>query len=67
MKLEVGDIVKTKKKHPCGSDFWEVLRTGTDIRIKCTGCAHQIMLPRTKIEKSIRKVYTHSEWKKLVN
>ena len=40
---EVGDIVKLKKKHPCGSFEWEILRVGADFRLKCTGCGHQIM------------------------
>ena len=41
---EVGDIVKLKKKHPCGSFEWEILRVGADFRLKCTGCGHQIMI-----------------------
>ena len=53
-QYEVGDIVKMKKKHPCGSFEWEVLRIGADFRLKCTGCEHQIMVPRTMVEKNIR-------------
>jgi hypothetical protein len=52
----VGDIVKMKKTHPCGSNQWEVTRTGMDFRIKCLGCDRQIMLPRPKFEKSVKKV-----------
>jgi hypothetical protein len=52
----VGDIIKMKKTHPCGSDQWEVTRTGMDFRIKCLGCDRQIMLPRPKFEKSVKKV-----------
>ena len=44
---EVGDIVKLKKKHPCGAFEWEILRVGADFRLKCVGCGHQIMVPRT--------------------
>ena len=40
MKIEVGNIVKLKKQHPCGSKEWEVLRVGADFRLKCMGCAH---------------------------
>ena len=40
---EVGDIVKLKKPHPCGSSEWEILRVGADFRLKCTGCGHQII------------------------
>ncbi|MFA6309501.1 MAG: DUF951 domain-containing protein [Clostridia bacterium] len=52
----VGDIVEMKKQHPCGNKQWEVTRTGADFRIKCLGCQHQIMLPRTKFEKSVKKL-----------
>ena len=45
--FEIGDIVRLKKQHPCGSKEWEVLRVGADFRLKCLGCGHQVMLPRT--------------------
>ncbi len=54
--FSVGDIVEMKKKHPCGSSQWEITRTGADFRIKCLGCRHHLMLPRTKFEKSVRKI-----------
>lgn len=56
MDIQVGDILKMKKKHPCGSSEWEVLRIGADFRLKCTGCGHQIMIPRVKAEKNVRGV-----------
>lgn len=56
MEIELGDIIKLKKQHPCGSKEWEVLRVGMDFRLKCTGCGHQIMIPRKQVEKSIRGV-----------
>ncbi len=56
MEYEVGDIVKLKKKHPCGSFDWEILRVGADFRLKCTGCGHQIMLPRRQVEKSTKQL-----------
>lgn len=55
-KFLVGDIVEMKKQHPCGSKEWEVTRIGADFKIKCLGCEHQVMLPRTKFEKSVKKV-----------
>ncbi len=55
-KFMVGDIVKMRKTHPCGSDQWEVMRTGMDFRIKCLGCGRQVMLPRPKFEKGVKKV-----------
>lgn len=54
MQYEVGDIVKLKKKHPCGSFEWEVLRVGADFRLKCLGCEHQVMMKRTLVEKSTK-------------
>lgn len=56
MQIEVGDIVTLKKKHPCGSFEWEVLRSGADFRLKCVGCGHQIMIARTALEKSIKTI-----------
>lgn len=56
MDLMVGDIIRMKKQHPCGSSDWQLLRVGIDFRMQCMGCGHQVMLPRTQVEKSIRKV-----------
>ncbi len=61
MDYNVGDIVKMKKKHPCGSYEWEVLREGADFRIKCMGCGHQIMLKRSAFEKSVKSIITKNE------
>ncbi|MBO4377065.1 MAG: DUF951 domain-containing protein [Lachnospiraceae bacterium] len=54
-EIKVGDIIRMKKSHPCGSNEWEVLRVGADFRLKCVGCGHQIMTPRKNVEKNIRK------------
>ncbi len=56
MDIQVGDIVKLKKKHPCGSFEWEVLRAGADFRLRCVGCDHQIMISRKIVEKNIRNL-----------
>ncbi len=53
---EVGDIVRLKKKHPCGSFEWEILRVGADFRLKCAGCGHQIMIARSLVEKNTREI-----------
>ena len=58
LEYEVGDIVRLKKQHPCGSSEWEILRVGADFRLKCLGCGHELMLPRSKAEKSIRRILT---------
>ena len=51
---EVGDIVKLKKPHPCGSHEWEILRVGADFRLKCQGCGHQVMVSRKLVEKNTK-------------
>ncbi|EES74357.1 hypothetical protein POTG_00637 [Paenibacillus sp. oral taxon 786 str. D14] len=45
-----------KKNHPCGSNEMEIIRMGMDIRIKCIGCKHSVLVPRAKFEKNMRKV-----------
>ena len=54
MDIQVGDIIKLKKQHPCGNKEWEVLRVGADFRLKCCGCGQQNMLARKLVEKNIK-------------
>lgn len=54
--IEVGDTLILKKIHPCGSNEWEVLRMGADCRLKCSGCGHQLMMPRVKLTAAVRIV-----------
>lgn len=56
MDVRLSDILIMKKQHPCGSDRWLVLRTGMDFRLRCTGCGHEVLLPRAKAEKNIRRI-----------
>lgn len=56
MEYQIGDIVKLKKPHPCGSHEWEILRVGMDFRLKCIGCGHQIMIPRKLVEKNTKGI-----------
>lgn len=56
LNIAVGDVLELKKKHPCGSLKWDTLRTGADFKIKCQGCGYELMLPRVKLEKSVRKI-----------
>ncbi len=51
---QLGDIVRFRKKHPCGGENWEVIRIGMDFKAKCTTCGRIIMLPRRKFEKSVK-------------
>ncbi len=56
MELHLNDRVELKKQHPCGSKEWKVLRVGMDLKLKCEGCGHELMLPRSKAEKSVKKI-----------
>ncbi len=56
MELRVGQRVELKKKHPCGGSVWTVLRVGMDIKLRCGTCGHELMLPRSKAEKAIKKI-----------
>ena len=56
MDISVGDRLTMKKKHPCGSDSFVVLRTGMDLRVRCEGCGREVMVPRSKLERNIRAV-----------
>ena len=60
-KFDVGDVIRMKKPHPCGSYEWEILRVGADFRLKCTGCGHQIMVARKLVEKNIRRLERKGE------
>lgn len=57
-EFKLGDLVEMKKEHPCGSKIWKVIRTGADIRMECQGCKHQVMIPRSKFEKNMKRVVT---------
>ena len=54
MDIQVGDKVRLKKEHPCGSREWEVLRVGMDFRLRGCGCAHMILVPRKTVEKNLK-------------
>ena len=58
MDIKVGDRIITKKPHPCKNNEFIVLRVGMDFKIRCTKCNREIMLPRAKIEKNIKKIVT---------
>ena len=59
-KICPGDTLELKKKHPCGSSSFSVVRVGSDIRIICSGCGRDMTLSREKLEKSIKKII-HAE------
>lgn len=61
MDVRLQDILVMKKAHPCGCKEWLVLRTGMDFRLRCGGCGHEVMLPRSKAEKNIRQILRDGE------
>ena len=61
MDLKLHQLAELKKAHPCGSRNWEVLRVGMDVKLRCQGCGHEVMAPRRKIEKSIKRILSEEE------
>ena len=61
MDIHVGDCLELKKAHPCGSHQWQVLRIGMDFKLRCMGCGHEMMIPRAKAEKSVKKIIRTEE------
>ncbi|MDP2871287.1 MAG: DUF951 domain-containing protein [Bacillota bacterium] len=57
----IGDVVRLRKTHPCGSTDWEVTRTGIDFGLKCLGCGRRVMIPRTKFERAVKQVLKHGD------
>jgi hypothetical protein len=57
----LNDIVEMKKQHPCGTNAWKIIRMGADIRIKCEGCGHSVMIPRNEFSKKMKKVLVKAE------
>ena len=61
MDVRVGDVLRMKKPHPCGSLEFDVLRVGMDFKIRCRTCGREVMLPRLKCEKNIKKILRPEE------
>lgn len=60
MNVNIGDKLEMKKPHPCGSTLFDVLRVGIDFRIRCVKCGREVMVPRAKIERNIKKIISES-------
>lgn len=56
LNISIGDRVELKKPHPCGSKLFDILRTGSDVRIKCVGCGRDMLFDRIKFEKAVKKI-----------
>lgn len=54
MDINLGDVVRLRKKHPCGGDEWQVLKLGVDIRVKCLKCQRQVLLERATFERRVK-------------
>lgn len=60
-QFQLNDIVEMKKQHPCGTNAWKIIRMGADIRIKCEGCQHSVMIPRKEFEKKMKKLIVQAD------
>lgn len=60
-EFNLNDVVEMKKAHPCGTNRWKVIRMGADIRIKCEGCAHSVLIPRREFARKIKKILVKGE------
>lgn len=60
-QFSLHDIVEMKKAHPCGENKWKIIRMGMDIRIKCEGCGHSVIMPRKEFSKKLKKVLSKNE------
>ena len=60
-EIRLGDIVQTRKQHPCGSSEWTVIRTGADIKIRCSGCGRIVMMTRETFLKRRKKTLVQGE------
>ncbi|MBQ8414233.1 MAG: DUF951 domain-containing protein [Clostridia bacterium] len=56
ISFSVGDRIQMKKKHPCSSDVFTILRVGSDVRVICNGCGRDLTFPRESIEKMVKRV-----------
>lgn len=61
MDIKVGDVLVMKKNHPCGENQFLVLRVGMDFKMRCLKCNHEIMVPRVKAEKNIKKIIRETQ------
>ena len=55
-EIRIGDLIQTRKPHPCGSSEWTVTRTGADIKMRCSGCGRIVMLTREEFLKRRKKL-----------
>ena len=61
MEISLGDVVRLKRKHPCGNYEWQVVRLGADIGIKCRGCNRRVLLERRDFERRVKEFVLRGE------
>ena len=61
MEIRLGDIVRLRKKHPCGGDEWQVVRLGADIGVKCLKCQRQVLLERGTLERRVKVLVSRNQ------
>ena len=61
MDIKLGSVVEMKKPHPCGNNHFLITRIGLDFKIKCCKCDHEVMVPRVKVEKNIKRIISQGE------
>jgi hypothetical protein len=59
--IRLGDVVRLRKPHPCGSSLWEVVRLGADIDIRCQGCSRRVLLPRSQFVRQVKTLVSRAE------
>jgi hypothetical protein len=60
-EFTLNDIVEMKKPHPCGVNRWKIIRMGMDVRIKCEGCSHSVLIPRREFSRKMKKILVKHE------
>ena len=61
IEINIGDVVQTRKLHPCGGDTWTVVRLGAEIGMRCTTCQHKVFLPRSTFERRVKKFISRAD------
>ena len=59
--IRLGDVVRMRKAHPCGSSQWEVVRLGADIGIRCDGCGRRVLLPRRQFTRQVKTLLSRRD------
>lgn len=57
----LNDVVEMKKQHPCGTNKWQIIRMGMDVRIKCLGCERSVLIPRREFTKKLKRILEKAE------